>query len=657
MKKLLCALLSTCLLVAPSAQAFDLGDFDNIDAIMEDNALTDTANRYGSIQLSFFPELATRLGFESANNKLDQRTPERDAQALRAYNVVEESFADVERKSLSEAKKTEYDILQGRLAYDHWKLNRNRSALDPLLYAEVFDAIQDLRLKQLNYQDLQDRDLTARVNELVSTADQAQRNLVNPPSFLAQIAMEKAYYAYLSFDEIAQYMLSRAQDDVSRSQVRTDARAAKKAIKDMFELFKRLAQENQEQDFRLGERNYNFTLNNLYFIHEKPRALKKMLDKNFLTAQQNLAKALEAFALPTDMQEETLLEDIHIPGEEVSAEEGVTVSSIEAENLEEATLEEEAAAPAPVKKEKKKKKDKNAPLVKAADFYNIAGRLTEGVKNQNFVSALTKESDNLIKFFIQDDTLPVSGIKFKIKQMPAYYTYLQPYRFMPPFGSQGNPVYDFFLRVPSGNESTKQEMLNRDFNLPTLKLLMAGQLVPGLAYHATYSTPNLSSFRKMYPVPTLQNGWEVYAQHIASERGYIITDEELLFLAWADYVRAAQALVDYSLHTEEFSYGQALSWLTEKHGFEKAQAEAMLKQIAAEPAKAVSYIYGYEALKNLRAKYQKKQGKKFSLGDFNSKVMEMGFIPTDRLETEMEIAYKAEKSKITQALSTPFYMD
>lgn len=654
MKKLLCSLLSLSLLTAPAAQAIDLGDFDNIDAIMEDNALTDTANRYGSIQLSFFPELATRLGFESANNQLDQRDPERDAQALRAYNVVEESFADVDRNSLSESKKTEYDILKGRLAYDHWNLNRNRSSQDPLLYAQVFDAIYDLRLKQLNYQDLQDRDLTARVNALVTTAEQAQRNLANPPSFLAQLAMEKAYYAYLSFEEVAQYLLSRAKDDVTRNQARTDAREAKKAIKSMFDLFKRLAQENQEQDFRLGAKNYFFILNNLYFINEKPRKLEKLLEKNFLSAQQNLAKALEAFALP-ETEEETLLENIHVPGEETAEAEGVTVRSIDAENPEEIVAEESVEAK-PVKKEKKKKKNKKEPLIKASSFYNIAQRLTEGVKNQDFVAALNKESANLIKFFIQDDTLPVSGVKFYVKQMPSYYAYLQPYRFMAPFGTQGNPVYDFFLRVPSGNESTKQEMLNRDFNLPTLKLLMAGQLVPGLAYHATYSTPNLSSFRKMYPVDTLKNGWEVYAQHLASERGYIITDEELLFLAWADYVRAAQALVDYRLHTEEYTYGQALSWLTEQHGFEKTQAESILKQVAAQPAQAISYIYGYEVLKNLRAKYQKKQGKKFSLGDFHSKVMEVGYIPADRLEAEMENAYKLEKTKLTQALSTPFYL-
>ena len=64
MKKLLCALLSTCLLVAPSAQAFDLGDFDNIDAIMEDNALTDTEKAEGKFTAEVMWKMA-RIGAQT----------------------------------------------------------------------------------------------------------------------------------------------------------------------------------------------------------------------------------------------------------------------------------------------------------------------------------------------------------------------------------------------------------------------------------------------------------------------------------------------------------------------------------------------------------------------------------------------------------------
>lgn len=654
MKKLLCALLSFSLFFSPAVQAADLSGFDNIDAIMEDNALTDVANRYGAVQLSFFPEYATRIGFESADGRLDQRDAERDAQALRAYGIVEESLDEINRKELSEAKKTDYDVLKGRLAVDQWNLRRNRTVQDPLLYSQVFDAVYDLTMKTLNFQDLQDRDMAARLRALPDTAAEAENNLSEPPAFLAQLAMEDAYYAYLAFDTVPNYLNSRAQDDVSRAQLRAEAKASKEAVRSMFELFKQLAQDTENQEFRLGEEDFTFLLENYYFIDEKPRKLEKRLTQNFRAAQENLAQALEMFALPVAVQEaETVVEQMQVPGEE--AQEGVTVSQLESEEVPAAAETAEAAA-AP-QEAKDKKKDKNAPLVLASDFYALSARLAKNVKEQDFAPALEREAASLAKFFAQDDTLPTSDVEFSIYKMPDYYAYTRAYMFLPPFGTQTNPTNDLFLRLPSGNELTKQEMLDRDFNGPTLKLLLAGQLVPGLYYRSAYNGNNLSSFRKMYPVPTLRNGWEVYAQHLASERGYIITDEELLYLAWADYVRAAAALVDFRLHMKQYTYADAYNFLTQENGFDKTQAETLLKQMARQPGEAVSYVYGYDAIKALREKYQKKEGKNFSLASFHSKLLNIGDIPPQRLEAEMEYAYELEKSHLTQALSMPFYLN
>ena len=654
MKKLLCALLSFSLFFSPAVQAADLSGFDNIDAIMEDNALTDVANRYGAVQLSFFPEYATRIGFESADGRLDQRDAERDAQALRAYGIVEESLDEINRKELSEAKKTDYDVLKGRLAVDQWNLRRNRTVQDPLLYSQVFDAVYDLTMKTLNFQDLQDRDMAARLRALPDTAAEAENNLSEPPAFLAQLAMEDAYYAYLAFDTVPNYLNSRAQDDVSRAQLRAEAKASKEAVRSMFELFKQLAQDTENQEFRLGEEDFTFLLENYYFIDEKPRKLEKHLTQNFRAAQENLAQALEMFALPVAVQEaETVVEQMQVPGEE--AQEGVTVSQLESEEV--PAAEETAEAAAAPQEAKNKKKDKNAPLVLASDFYALSARLAKNVNEQDFAPALEREAASLAKFFAQDDTLPTSDVEFSIYKMPDYYAYTRAYMFLPPFGTQTNPTNDLFLRLPSGNELTKQEMLDRDFNGPTLKLLLAGQLVPGLYYRSAYNGNNLSSFRKMYPVPTLRNGWEVYAQHLASERGYIITDEELLYLAWADYVRAAAALVDFRLHMKQYTYADAYNFLTQENGFDKTQAETLLKQMARRPGEAVSYVYGYDAIKALREKYQKKEGKNFSLASFHSKLLNIGDIPPQRLEAEMEYAYELEKSHLTQALSMPFYLN
>ncbi len=651
MKKLLCALISFSLFVSPAVQAADFAGFDDIDAIMEDNALTDVANRYGAVQLSFFPEYATRLGFESADGRLDQRDAERDAKAQRAYTIVEESLDEINRKALSEPKKTDYDVLKGRLAVDQWNLRRNRTALDPLLYSQVFESVYDLTMKTLNFQDLQDRDLAARLRGLLRVAEEAQNNLSAPAGFLAQLAMEDAYYAYLAFDAVPNYLTSRAQDDVSRAQLRADAKASKEAVRTMFEFFKQLMQDNQGQDFRLGAEDYAFLLKNYYFIDEKPRKLEKRLIQNFRDAQENLSKASEMFALPVPQQEaETVMADIQVPGEETT--EGVTVSSLEEttetpEKMQETSLPEKA----------NKKKDKNAPAVRASDFNALANRLAQNVRPQDFMVSLSREAGNLAKFFAQDDTLPTSEVEFSIYNMPGYYAYSRAYLFLPPFGTQSNPTNDLFLRLPSGNELTRQEMLNRDFNGPTLKLMLSGQLVPGLYYRSAYNGNNLSSFRKMYPVPTMRNGWEVYAQHLASERGYIITDEELLYLAWADYVRAAAALTDFRLHSAEYTYADAYDFLTIDNGFDQQQAEILLKDMVRRPGEAVSYIYGYDAIKALREKYEKKEGKKFSAADFHAKLMNLGDIPPYRLEDEMEYAYEVEKNNLTQALSMPFYLN
>lgn len=646
MKKTISTLISVMLFLNPAVYALDATDIGNIDVIMEDNALTDVENRYSALQLSFFPETATRLGLDSANDKLDSRDDERDAQILRALNIVLESLNNINRKRLSEPKKTEYDMLMGHLILDVYNSRRERPALDPLLYSDVFSALYDLRMKTLSFQDLQDRDLASRVARLPKVAQQATDNLTAPPAFLSQIAMEDAYYAYLAFDDIPQYLLSRAQDDVSRAQIKADARAAKTAIKDMFNLFKQLAQDNEEQDFRLGDKDYEILLKNYYFIPTKLKTLEKQLAKNFRIAQENLSKALEAFANTEpllDVTEDIVLEDIQVPGEEKTETEAVIVTQIE--------------QPVQQKTKDNKKKNKRLPIVTATEFYAASDRLTQDVDNQNFIALLAQEASQLSQSYTQDEVLPVSTTTFKLREMPQYYVYSKAYWFMPPFGIQSSPVNELFLRLPTGNATDMQKTLNRDFNIPTLKLLVSGQMVPGLAYRSSYNWPKLSSFRKMYSVPTLRNGWEVYAQHLANERGYILTDEEQLYLAWADYVRAAQALVDFYLHTLQMTYAQALQWLTDTHGFDKAQAEVMLKHIALRPAEAVSYIYGYEAIKNIRAKYQKKLGKKFSLANFHAKLLSLGDIPPDRLDAEMEYASQIEKHNLTQALTTPFYMN
>ena len=583
-----------CLAFAVPAAAQPAFDFEDIDTLLEDNALNDAANRYASVLLSFFPERATRLGFSSANSKLTDRSASNNALALNALRSVKEMTDKITPSQLSKANQTDLLLLQNALAADIWQLEQNRPETDPLYYTEAFDAIYDLMLKKTTSSAQQRADLLARVNALPQVALQAQANLIQPPAYLSQLAMERAYYAYLSFDEVTDFLLQGVEDEVSISQIKRDGQTAKRAIKQMFDWFKSLSQEQNTQDFRLGTEAYAQILKDRYQITKKPAKLEKKLQKEFLSAQKNLALALEPFTLETAEEEVTVVDDLNAKP---------TVQQTPA---------------------KTKKKGKFVPP-SAQDFYKAAQRVAAAPAGGDLIRALSQDAASLAQFFEQDGTLPASAIRFSVKQMPAFYAYTQAYLFVPPFGNQLSPSSDLFLRLPSGNKLARQEQLKKDFNAPVRKLLLSGELVPG-RYYQTVAGKNLSS---------LANGWSAYAQRLARERGYLATDEDLLFLAWNEYRRAAAALVDVRLQTKQYSYADAIDFLVTENGFTQEDAENIIKASVAHPGQSISYVYGLQSIENARKKHVKKAGKNFKLSDFHSLVLKAGNVPPADLEEEI----------------------
>ena len=540
---LLCTL-GLCLF-SPISQAQTGFEFEEIDTLLEDNMFNDAANRYSSVILSFFPERATRLGFSSANSKLNDRSAPNNAQALNALRAVLTLTEEITPSKLSAAKQADLILLQNTLRSDIWNLEQNRIEKDPLYYTEAFDAIYDIMLKKTTSSAQQRLDLRARINALPEVADQAEKNLVQPPAYLSQQAMERAYYAYLSFDEVTDFLLEGVEDEVTQSQIKQDSQRAKRTIKQMFDLFKSLSQEKDSQDFRLGSDKYAQILADRYQITDKLSKVEKQLKKNFLTAQENLALALEPFELDTADEEVTVVDS---PNDNPTVE-TTTQSQSRQKNI---------------------KKGKFVPP-SAQDFYKAAHRVAAAPTELNLLNGLSQDAKDLATFFAKDGSLPASSMQFSVKKMPAFYAYTKAYLFVPPYGNQLSPTTDLFLRLPSGNKLAKEEQLKRDFNVPVRKLLLTGELVPG-RYYQTVAGKNLSAVRRLYPSHTTANGWSAYAQQLAKERGYIATEEELLFLAWSEYRRAAAALAEIRLQTKQYSYADALNFLVKENGFNQDEA-------------------------------------------------------------------------------------
>lgn len=604
-----------CGLLAFSAANAQAGfDFGNIDFLLTDNALDDAANRYASVTLTSEPERAGRLGFTSANAKLNDRSPRAQAAQLAALRAVRNALDEISAKQLSPSKRADLTLLKESMDDDIFALQQHRAESDPLYYAEALDAVYDVVLKPASSPRRQRADLTARLNDLKNVADQAEKNLANPSAFLARLAMEKTYYAYISFDELVDILVQDAEDDIAAAQIKNQANEAKRSIKKMFDLFKEQSQQESAADFRLGKEAYAEILKNRYQTTEPLAKLEKRFAQDFLSAQKQLAKALEPFA-----------QDVSANEDEVTVIDGLNNQPIVEEQKKE-----------PAKKEKKAKKGKFVPPT-AQDFYTVAKRITQAPAETDLPALLTQEANQLAALLTDNGLLPAGQVAFTVKPLPQYYAYTQSDLFLPPFGN--NARSDFFIRLPFGNRRAQAEQLVRDYNTPTRKLLTAQELVPGRFYQ-TAKTAGLSAPRRFYPAQSMADGWNEYALKLASEAGYIVTDDELLFLAWHNYRRAAAALVDMRLQSRQYSYNDAMDFLVGENGFTQEDAEALIKESALNPGKAVGYAAGLDALESARAKYTKKLGKKFSLADFHTKVLKAGNVSPNELADELERLYK-----------------
>ena len=604
-----------CGLLAFSAANAQTGfDFGNIDFLLTDNALDDAANRYASVTLTSEPERAGRLGFTSANAKLNDRSPRAQAAQLAALRAVRNALDEISAKQLSPSKRADLTLLKESMDDDIFALQQHRAESDPLYYAEALDAVYDVVLKPASSPRRQRADLTARLNDLKNVADQAEKNLANPSAFLARLAMEKTYYAYISFDELVDILVQDAEDDIAAAQIKNQANAAKRSIKKMFDLFKEQSQQESAADFRLGKEAYAEILKNRYQTTEPLAKLEKRFAQDFLSAQKQLAKALEPFA-----------QDVSANEDEVTVIDGLNNQPIVEEQKKE-----------PAKKEKKAKKGKFVPPT-AQDFYTVAKRITQAPAETDLPALLTQEANQLAALLTDNGLLPAGQVAFTVKPLPQYYAYTQSDLFLPPFGN--NARSDFFIRLPFGNRRAQAEQLVRDYNTPTRKLLTAQELVPGRFYQ-TAKTAGLSAARRFYPAQSMADGWNEYALKLAGEAGYIVTDDELLFLAWHNYRRAAAALVDMRLQSRQYSYNDAMDFLVGENGFTQEDAEALIKESALNPGKAVGYAAGLDALESARAKYAKKLGKKFSLADFHTKVLKAGNVSPNELADELERLYK-----------------
>ena len=262
----------------------------------------------------------------------------------------------------------------------------------------------------------------------------------------------------------------------------------------------------------------------------------------------------------------------------------------------------------------------------ANQFYAVAGQLVSPYEADTLLAQFTQQATQQNAALLGQKTI-TQTIPLQIQALAPYFAYHQAFLTYPAFAT-------FWLRLPQGNELAKSQELNRNFNEPATKLFISQEIVPGRYYQNQLQK---SAIRRLFGSPLLANGWTLYALRIAQGTNIFVTDEELLFAAWQRFVRTLSAVLDYRFHTQQYTYADALTFLTEQNGFTPEQAVALLDEVLRAPGEALSYVAGESVWQESIEKYLKKNKDPNAL---TALLLEIGNVSPDDLPVELKRLYQ-----------------
>ena len=91
------------------------------------------------------------------------------------------------------------------------------------------------------------------------------------------------------------------------------------------------------------------------------------------------------------------------------------------------------------------------------------------------------------------------------------------------------------------------------------------------------------------------------------------------------------------MHTKGMTRDEAVKYSMENEPVSKEAAIAEIERYMAIPGQALSYKIGSLKIRELRTKYEKELGKKFSLPKFHDEILNQGSLPLDVLDRKMKI--------------------
>ena len=171
-----------------------------------------------------------------------------------------------------------------------------------------------------------------------------------------------------------------------------------------------------------------------------------------------------------------------------------------------------------------------------------------------------------------------------------------------------------------------------------MESLFLHEAIPGHHYQISLQMEDttLPDFRKFAWYGAFGEGWALYCESLGKELG-LYTDPYQYMGALGDEMhRAVRLVVDVAMHTKGMTREQAIAYMMENEAIDEAGATAEIERYMAIPAQALSYKIGALKIRELREKYAKQLGNKFSLAAFHDELLSGGVMPLAIAEQRMD---------------------
>lgn len=177
------------------------------------------------------------------------------------------------------------------------------------------------------------------------------------------------------------------------------------------------------------------------------------------------------------------------------------------------------------------------------------------------------------------------------------------------------------------------------FNVTSgMESLFLHEAIPGHHYQISLQQENMAlpKFMRFGWFGAYGEGWAHYCETLGPELGLYTDPYQKMGYLSDQMLRAVRLVVDTGLHTGKMNREEAIAYFLKNISYDEAGATAEIERYMAMPGQALSYKIGSLKIRELRDLYQKQLGTKFSLAKFHDEILNQGCLPLDVLDRKMQ---------------------